>query len=88
MSDADPDEITGMQTGSEAGAPGEHLPEPPLSPDEQRLLADLQRPAEGKPITAVEDTPAMAQAVEDDSPLPAAGGDTEDPDNPVFAPPS
>lgn len=88
MSDADPDEVTGMQTGSDAGAPGEHLPDPPLTPEEQRLLADLRRPGETEPITAVEDTPAMEQAVEGDSPLPAPGGDRDDPDSPVFEPPS
>jgi hypothetical protein len=82
------EEVTGMQTGSEAGAPGYHLPDPPLTPDEQQILSDLQRPGEGEPITAVEDSPAMEQAVEDDSPLPAEGGPADDPDAARFEPPS
>jgi hypothetical protein len=81
------DELTGMQTGSEAGAPGDHLPDPPLSTDEEALLDELLQPAEGDPVEAVEDTPAMEQAVEDDSPLPAAGGDADDLDTPRFQAP-
>jgi hypothetical protein len=87
MTDPDGD-VTGMETGSEAGAPGDHLPDPPLTPDERELLENLRRPADGEPITAVEDTPAMEQAAEDDSPLPAAGGDVEDPETPRFQPPA
>jgi hypothetical protein len=82
------EDLTGMQTGSEAGAPGDHLPDPPLTPDERQLLEELQQPADGEPITAVEDTPAMEQAVEDDSPLPAEGGAPNDLDTPRFEPPS
>jgi hypothetical protein len=77
----------GMATGSDAGAPGDHLPEPPLDEDEQALLAELERPAEGTPVDAVEDGPAMVQAAEDDSPLPAAGGDPDDPDTARFVRP-
>lgn len=60
---------TGMQTGSDAGAPGDHLPDPPLTPDERAMLEELKRPADGDPITAVEDSPQMIEAVEDDGPL-------------------
>jgi hypothetical protein len=63
----------GMGTGSERGAPGEHLPEPPLTEDEQRLLEELRRPAEGEPIVAAEDSPEVIEAVEDDTPLHADG---------------
>jgi hypothetical protein len=59
-----------MGTGSDAGAPGEHLPDTPLTEDEQRMLAELERPAPGEPVPAVEDSPEMLQAAEDDSPLP------------------
>jgi hypothetical protein len=86
MSDRDA-EVAGMETGSDAGAPGDHLPEPPLTSDERELLADLRTPAAGEPVEAVEDSPEMTQAVEDDSPLPAAGGDAGDPDSPRFQPP-
>ena len=65
------DQWTGMGTGSDAGAPGEHLPDGPLTEDEKRMLAELQRPAPGEPEPAVEDSPQMVEAAEDDSPLPA-----------------
>lgn len=78
----------------DAGAPGDHLPEPPLTDDERALLAELRRPAEGEPVAAVEDSAAMLEAVEDDSPLPAGTGTTDadvpaaaDPDTPRFEAP-
>jgi hypothetical protein len=74
MTEHPDDDWGGMDTGSERGAPGEHLPEPPLTEDEQRLLEELQRPVEGQAVTAVEDSPAAVEAVEDDSPLPVGGG--------------
>jgi hypothetical protein len=77
-----------MATGSDAGAPGEHLPEPPLDPDEQELLAQLKRRGAGERVDAVEDSAEMVRAVEDDSPLPAEGGEVDDPDSPRFVPPS
>jgi hypothetical protein len=81
------DEWGGMDTGSERGAPGEHLPEPPLTEDEQRLLEELQRPVEGEPVAAVEDSPEAVEAVEDDAPLPAPGGEPPDPETPRFRAP-
>jgi GFO/IDH/MocA oxidoreductase family protein len=68
--DVTDDEWVGMGTGSDAGAPGDHRPDGPLSEDEQRMLAELERPAAGEPLAAVEDSPEMVQAAEDDSPLP------------------
>ena len=85
---ADGAQWAGMATGSDAGAPGDHLPEPPLEPDEQQLLADLREPAPGQPLDAVEDSPAMLGAVEDDGPLPASGGDPDDAESVRFEPPS
>jgi hypothetical protein len=88
MSEQHPDdEWGGMDTGSERGAPGEHLPEPPLTEDEQRLLEELRRPVEGEPVVAVEDSPEAVEAVEDDSPLPAPGDEPPDPDIPRFRAP-
>lgn len=78
----------GMATGSDAGAPGEHLPEPPLTDDERGLLDELKRPVDGDEVAAVEDSPEMVRAVEDDSPLPAPGGDADDPDTPRFEAPT
>lgn len=60
----------GMATGSDAGAPGDHLPDPPLTADEQAMLEALEQPLDVPPIEAVEDSPEMVSAVEDDSPLP------------------
>lgn len=77
-------EWAGMSTGSDAGAPGEHLPDAPLDEDELLLLDELREPADGKPVDAVEDSPEMVRAVEDDAPIPAEGGDTGDPDTPRF----
>jgi hypothetical protein len=59
-----------------------------LSAEERALLENLQSPTDAAPIPAVEDSPEMEQAVEDDSPLPAAGGDADDPDTPRFKPPN
>jgi hypothetical protein len=92
MTDAPRDEepVAGMATGSDAGAPGEHLPEPPLTEDEQRLLEAFERPAEGEPIEALEDSPEAAEAADDDAPLAGlAGRDEGDPDSARFqAPPA
>jgi hypothetical protein len=73
-----------MATGSDAGAPGEHLPEPPLDEDEQRLLVELNQTDNAPALEAVEDSPAVVSAVEDDSPLPSAGGAPDDPDTAQF----
>ena len=64
------DQWGGMETGSDAGAPGDHLPDPPLTDDEQALLDELKRPVEGEPIVAVEDSAQAVEAAEDDGPLP------------------
>ena len=90
------DETAGMATGSDAGAPGDHLPDPPLAEDERALLDALQQPADGDPVIAVEDSPQMVRAAEDDSPLPpsvtGSGPDGEaesddDPETPRFEAP-
>ena len=81
---SDPSGLIGMATGSDAGAPGEHLPEPPLDEDEQRLLAELNQPDDSPGLEAVEDSPDMISAVEDDAPLPGAGGAPDDPDTAQF----
>jgi hypothetical protein len=77
-----------MATGSDAGAPGEHLPEPPLRDDERALLAELRQTGPGDPITAVEDSPEMVRAAEDDSPLATDLAPGPDEDTPRFEPPA
>ena len=86
---------TAMATGSEDGEPGEQSDARPLGPDERAILADF---AESADVTkAVEDSPAAARAVKDDSVLPVAsmvpvdaggGGDEDDPLTPEFRAPT
>ncbi len=78
----------GMATDSDAGAPGDHLPEPPLTADERNTLRDLQRETSDDTVEPVDDSSAMLNAVENDSPLPGAGGDADDPDSVRFEAPS
>ena len=73
MTDPDlPD--SGMASGSDAGAPGEHLGAGDLRPDEERLLAELER---GVDAPAPADD-AEVRAAEDEVPLPAEGGPQDD----------
>ena len=65
---------TGMASGSDAGAPGERLGGGDLRPDEQRLLAELQRDAGGERP----DNEAELRAAEDEVPLPGEGGAPRD----------
>jgi hypothetical protein len=55
-----------------------------LTPEEQRLLEELEKPSDVPSEPAVEDSPAVAAAVDDDAPLPAAGGDEGDGLTPEF----
>ncbi|SEP04568.1 hypothetical protein [Trujillonella endophytica] len=70
----EPDELdlpdSGMASGSDAGAPGERLRGGDLSPDEQRLLAELQRGVE----SLDRGSDAELRAAADEVPLPAKGG--------------
>ena len=66
---------SGMASGSDAGAPGERLGGGDLSPDEQRLLAELQRGVSDADAPANE---AELRAAEDEVPLPAEGGTQDD----------
>lgn len=72
---------TAMATGSEDGEPGEQLDERPLRPDERAVLADFAGSADG--TKAVEDSPAAARAVKDDSVLPVDAGSRGDEDDPL-----
>lgn len=77
------DPTPGMATGSDAGAPGDHLPPTPLKADEQELLEELRSDAEDPP----EASPEVVRAVEDDAPLPGgpAISASDDPDDPAFS---
>ena len=66
---------SGMASGSDAGAPGERLGGGDLRPDEERLLAELQR---GVDPSERPDNQAELRAAEDEVPLPAEGGAQDD----------
>jgi hypothetical protein len=76
-----------MDTGSDAGEPGERLGELDLEPDEERLLAELARDVEDAPTDAPEDSPAALRAAEDETPLPEEGGGQDDGLTPRFSAP-
>jgi hypothetical protein len=83
----DPTPDSAMASGSDAGEPGGHLGPGDLAPDEERLLAALERDAGRGPADAPAETLAATRAAEDEGPLPAEGGPTDDGLNPVFLPP-
>jgi hypothetical protein len=83
--DALPD--SGMASGTDAGQPGGHLGPGDLAPDEERLLAALERDARTSPGPTVEESLPMVRAAEDEAPLPAQGGIPDDGLTPLFAAP-
>jgi hypothetical protein len=85
----DPTSETAMASGSDAGEPGGHLGPGDLSPDEERLLAALERDTGTAPAgtTPPEETMQAALAAEDDAPLPDEGGAPDDGLTPRFRAP-
>ncbi len=84
----DPDALgdSAMASGTDAGEPGGHLGPGDLRPDEERLLAALERDV--VPGSAAEDDPvAVVRAAEDEAPLPEPGGRQDDGLTPTFLPP-
>jgi hypothetical protein len=78
---------SGMATGSDAGEPGSHLGPGDLDPDEERLLAALERDAQGLHEPSVEESLAQLRAAEDEAPLPDEGGPPDDGLTPRFTAP-
>jgi hypothetical protein len=78
---------SGMETGSDAGEPGGHLGPGDLAPDEERLLAALERDARGLREPTVEESLAQVRAAEDEAPLPGEGGEPDDGLTPRFTAP-
>jgi len=78
---------SGMDSGSDSGEPGGHLGPGDLAPDEERLLAALERDAKGLREPSVEETIAQVRAAEDEGPLPGKGGDPDDGLTPRFTEP-
>jgi hypothetical protein len=82
----DPTPDTAMASGSDAGEPGGHLGPGDLAPDEERLLAALERDARTGSASP-EETAAEVRAAEDEAPLPAEGGAPDDGLTPQFTAP-
>lgn len=78
---------SGMASGTDAGQPGGHLGPGDLAPDEERLLAALERDARTSRPVSVEESLPMVRAAEDEAPLPAEGGAPDDGLTPLFAAP-
>jgi hypothetical protein len=83
--DTDPE--SGMASGSYAGEPGGHLGPGDLDPDEERLLAALERDARGLQEASVEESLPEVRAAEDEAPLPGEGGPPDDGLTPRFTAP-
>ena len=83
----DPTPDTAMASGSDAGEPGGHLGPGDLAPDEERLLAALERDAGSGTAVPPAETLAAVRAAEDEGPLPARGGPPDDGLNPLFRSP-
>ena len=86
----DPDDAlpdSGMESGSDAGEPGGHLGPRDLDPDEERLLAALERDARGLREASVEESLPEVRAAEDEAPLPGEGGPPDDGLTPRFTAP-
>jgi hypothetical protein len=78
---------SGMESGSDAGEPGAHLGPGDLAPDEERLLAALERDARTLREPTIEESLAAVRAAEDEAPLPDQGGAPDDGLNPLFRSP-
>lgn len=76
-----------MASGGDAGEPGGHLGPGDLAPDEERLLAALERDARSYREPSVEESLAMVRAAEDEGPLPGTGGVPDDGLTPTFTAP-
>ena len=83
----DPTPDSAMASGSDAGEPGGHLGPGDLAPDEERLLAALERDAGRDTPFSTPETVAAVRAAEDEGPLPAQGGPPDDGLNPLFRSP-
>ena len=78
---------SGMASGTDAGEPGGHLGPGDLSPDEERLLAALERDARASRAAPVDESLPMVRAAEDEAPLPDDGGTPDDGLTPRFTAP-
>jgi len=89
LNDPDPNDPvpdTAMASGTDAGEPGGHLGPADLSPDEERLLAELQGSRSGA-AESPDDVLQELRAAEDEAPLPDRGGLQDDGLTPTFTAP-
>ena len=82
----DPTPDTAMASGSDAGEPGGRIGPADLAPDEERLLAALERDV-SSPIEPADDSLAAALAAADEAPLPGQAGVPDDGLTPRFTAP-
>lgn len=76
-----------MASGSDSGEPGERFGGHDLSPDEERLLSELERGVEDRHTDAPEDSEEAVRAAADEAPLPEPGGAQDDGLTPRFSSP-
>jgi hypothetical protein len=77
---------SGMDSGSDAGEFGTHLRPEDLQPDEELLLATLERDASPRADDAP-DEELTARAAQEERPLPTQGGPPDDGLTPLFSDP-
>jgi hypothetical protein len=83
----DPTSDSAMASGWETGEAGGHLGPGDLSPEEERLLAALERDARDGPAPIEDATFAAVRAVQDERPRPRRGGAPDDGLTPRFTAP-
>jgi hypothetical protein len=76
-----------MASGTDAGEPGGHLGPGDLTPEEERLLAALERDTGPAEPPLDEETITEVRAAEDEAPLPGEGGAPDDGLTPRFTAP-
>jgi hypothetical protein len=76
MSDTGPD--SAMASGSDAGQPGEHGDSRPLRSEEEAIREALEQDAGAPAGDFPEESEAAGRAADDETPLPAEGGEQED----------
>jgi hypothetical protein len=85
MTETGPD--SAMASGSDAGEPGESSDRRPLRSDEEAVLDALEQDAGPAAGDFPEESDAASRAADDETPLPAEGGEQEDGLTPKFEAP-
>ena len=85
MSETEPD--SAMASGSDAGEPGERADTRPLRSDEEAVREALERDAGPADGDFPEESEAAGRAADDETPLPAEGGEQGDGLTPRFEAP-